>query len=151
MGWSDQQALGALVMVWHDTQHREIVEASLGELVELLSVRFASESECEAFIKQMASARLANIKQTSSDAQADSTVGSNDVFFIVGNEKHVARISSYKKNASIGGKKSAEKRQANLKQALSKRQPNIKRIQHSYLLSPISKKKREKKKNTMEA
>lgn len=114
MGLPEEHALGVLVMVWRETQHREMVVTSREKLCTAISLRV---SDPDAVIAAMLKAQLLCVE--------------GDSLCIVGNDKHVERLSSFRARGHLGGKKSASKRQATAELQGSNSEPSL-------LLTPYS-------------
>lgn len=97
MGWSEREAAGALYFVYRATQRMKIVAESVERLITASVLHFDSDEQCARFISAMISAQLAVPLE-------DGRV------HIRGNGDHIQRLEHWRKNASEGGKRSAEQR-----------------------------------------
>lgn len=90
MGWTEREALGALVLFYRATQNAEVCEAPEDELVSLCVIDHDSDDDARRFVRGLLSSRLASANQ--------------DTIVIHGNAQQVERIKALRKNASAGGR-----------------------------------------------
>lgn len=104
LGVNEAEALGTLIIVWAETQDRELVVVSEEQFSDSVSLYFDDASK---ILGAMAKAKLVSRCQP-------------EKWHIHGNEKHVAKLQAFRANASAAGKASATARQRLRSQAVAK-------------------------------
>ncbi len=100
MGWSHREAYGTLGLVYGLTQEAGIYEDTADRIVTVCALEFDDDSQAQRFITAMISAQLAVVLE-------DGRIR------IKGNKEHIERLQSYRKRASLGGKRAAAVRYKN--------------------------------------
>lgn len=96
LGVGEREALGVLVYVWHETQHRELMMVTVESFEAAISIRLG-DLDASKVLAAMARAQLVS--------QVDS-----ETWLIRGNDEHVARLRHLRASASTGGQASAQAR-----------------------------------------
>jgi len=102
LGVGECEALGLLVFVWHETQHRELMLVTEAAFAGAVSVRLGDTDPSKVFAAMVRAQLISHVE--------------GDTWLIRGNDEHVSRLRQLRSSASAGG-------QARGKQMAASRQP----------------------------
>lgn len=101
LGLSEDEALGPLVIIWRETQHRELMLVTEDQFVSAIKLRLGHRDGKKLFAAMVAAELINSVD--------------GETWLIRGNDTHVARLRAWRGSASAGGK-------ARASQAAAKRQ-----------------------------